>query len=276
MQIYRMKLSGRIGKLAAASVVALGVLSGCSDDEGIPYVERPPEELYNTALDALAAEDFELATQNFEEVDRQHPYSIWATKAQLMAAYVYYLDDEYDEAVIALERFIDLHPGSPDTAYAYYLRAISYYEQIVDVGRDQKITRLALDSLQETSRRFPGTVYARDAELKIDLTLDHLAGKEMEIGRFYQDRGELLAAINRYKVVLDQFQTTTHVPEALHRIVECYLTLGITDEAQTAGAVLGYNYPGSEWYADSYALLEGRSLAQSGEGWFSSLWSWAF
>ncbi|WP_425405970.1 outer membrane protein assembly factor BamD [Hwanghaeella sp.] len=271
-----MKLSGRFGITVAAGVLSLGLLAGCSDDEGIAYVERPPEELYNTALDALAAEDFELATQNFEEVDRQHPYSIWATKAQLMAAYVYYLDDEYDEAVIALERFIDLHPGSPDAAYAYYLRAISYYEQIVDVGRDQKITRLALDSLQEVARRFPGTAYARDAELKIDLTLDHLAGKEMEIGRFYQNRGELLAAINRYKVVIEQFQTTTHVPEALHRVVESYLMLGITDEAQTAGAVLGYNYPGSEWYAESFALLEGRSLAQSEEGWFSSLWSWAF
>lgn len=271
-----MKLSGRFGIAAAAGLMVLGMMTGCSDDEAIPYVERPPEELYNTALDALAAEDFEVATQNFEEVDRQHPYSIWATKAQLMAAYVYYLDDEYDEAVIALERFIDLHPGSPDAAYAYYLRAISYYEQIVDVGRDQKITRLALDALQEVARRFPGTAYSRDAELKIDLTLDHLAGKEMEIGRFYQNRGELLAAINRYKVVIDQYQTTTHVPEALHRVVECYLALGITDEAQTTGAVLGYNYPGSEWYADSFALLEGRSLAQSDEGWFSSLWSWAF
>jgi len=276
MQICRMKLSGRIATIAAAGLLSLGILSGCSDDESIPYVERPPEELYNTALDALAAEDFETATQNFEEVDRQHPYSIWATKAQLMAAYVYYLDDEYDEAVIALERFIDLHPGSPDAAYAYYLRGISYYEQIVDVGRDQKITRLALDSLQEVARRFPGTAYARDADLKIDLTLDHLAGKEMEIGRFYQNKGELLAAINRYKVVIEQFQTTTHVPEALHRVVECYLMLGITDEAQTTGAVLGYNYPGSEWYADSYSLLEGRALAQSDEGWFSSLWSWAF
>ena len=271
-----MKLSGRIATIAAAGLLSLGILSGCSDDESITDVERPPEELYNTALDALAAEDFETATQNFEEVDRQHPYSIWATKAQLMAAYVYYLDDEYDEAVIALERFIDLHPGSPDAAYAYYLRGISYYEQIVDVGRDQKITRLALDSLQEVARRFPGTAYARDADLKIDLTLDHLAGKEMEIGRFYQNKGELLAAINRYKVVIEQFQTTTHVPEALHRVVECYLMLGITDEAQTTGAVLGYNYPGSEWYADSYSLLEGRALAQSDEGWFSSLWSWAF
>lgn len=268
--------SGRSRFIVAASLIFMAFLAGCSDDETIAYVERPPEELYNEALDAMAAEDFLTATQTFEEVDRQHPYSIWATKAQLMAAYVYYLDDEYDEAVIALERFIDLHPGSTDAAYAYYLRAISYYEQIVDVGRDQKITRLALDSLQEVARRFPGTAYARDAELKVDLTLDHLAGKEMTIGRFYQNRGEMLAAINRYKIVIEQFQTTTHVPEALHRVVECYLMLGITDEAQTAGAILGYNYPGSEWYADSFSLLEGRALAQSDEGWLSSLWSWAF
>ncbi len=249
------------------------VLAACGGDEEIAYVERPPEELYNTALDSLAAEELELAVQNFEEVDRQHPYSIWATKAQLMAAYVYYLDDEYDDAIVALERFIDLHPGNPDTAYAYYLRAVSYYEQIVDVGRDQRITRLALDTLQEVARRFPDTTYGRDAELKVDLTLDHLAGKEMEIGRFYQNRSECLAAINRYSVVIRQYQTTTHVPEALHRVVECYLSLGITDEAQTAGAVLGHNYPGSEWYADSFALLEGRTLASTeGDSWLSSLW----
>lgn len=261
----------------ALCAVGLLFVAACSSDEEIAYVERPPEELYNTALDSLAAEEFETAVQNFEEVDRQHPYSIWATKAQLMSAYVYYLNDEYDDAIIALERFIDLHPGNPDTAYAYYLRGVSYYEQIVDVGRDQRITRLALESLQEVARRFPGTAYSRDAELKVDLTLDHLAGKEMEIGRFYQERSECLAAINRYNVVVKQFQTTTHVPEALHRIVECYLALGITDEAQTAGAVLGHNYPGSEWYSDTFTLLEGRTLASSeDEGWLSSLWSWAF
>ena len=258
-------------------LLTLFAVTACSGDDEITYVERPPEELYNTALDSLATEEFESAIQNFEEVDRQHPYSIWATKAQLMSAYVYYLNDDYDDAIVALERFIDLHPGNPDTAYAYYLRGVSYYEQIVDVGRDQRITRLALDTLQEVARRFPDTAYGRDAELKVDLTLDHLAGKEMEIGRFYQNRKECLAAINRYNVVIRQYQTTTHVPEALHRVVECYLALGITDEAQMAGAVLGHNYPGSEWYADSFTLLEGRALASSEDGsWLSSLWSWAF
>ncbi len=256
------------------ALLTAGLLSACADEE-IVYVERPVEEIYNTALDALESEDYAIAVQEFEEVDRQHPYSIWATKAQMMSAYVYYLNNKYDEAIIALERFIDLHPGNPDIPYAYYLRAISYYEQIVDIGRDQRITQLALDSLQESVRRFPDTVYARDASLKIDLTLDHLAGKEMEIGRFYQDRSEHLAAINRFRVVIEQFQTTTHVPEALHRVVESYSALGITEEAQTAAAVLGYNYPGSEWYAESFALIEGGSGPEQ-EGWFTSLWSSVF
>ncbi len=250
-------------------------LAGCSEDEP-EYVERPVEELYNEAVDALQAKDFETATRAFDEVDRQHPYSVWATKAQLMSAYAYYLDDEYDDAVIALERYIDLHPGDPDVAYAYYLRAISYYEQIVDIGRDQRITKLALNSLQEVIRRFPNTPYSRDSELKIDLALDHLAGKEVAIGRFYQSRDEHLAAINRFRVVIEQFQTTTHVPEALHRIVESYMALGITEEAQTAAAVLGHNFPGSEWYADTYALVEGKPRTAGEEGWLSSLWSWAF
>lgn len=264
-------------KRATYLILAIGILTlaGCSEDEPV-YVERPVEELYNEAVDALQVRDYEAATRAFDEVDRQHPYSVWATKAQLMSAYAYYLDDEYDDAVIALERYIDLHPGDPDVAYAYYLRAISYYEQIVDIGRDQRITKLALNSLQEVIRRFPNTPYSRDSELKIDLALDHLAGKEVAIGRFYQSRDEHLAAINRFRVVIEQFQTTTHVPEALHRIVESYMALGITEEAQTAAAVLGHNFPGSEWYADTYALVEGKPRTASEEGWLSSLWSWAF
>lgn len=260
---------------AVALVLAAAFATACSEEEAV-YIERPVEEIYNTALDALDAGNYEVAVQEFEEVDRQHPYSVWATKAQLMSAYVYYLNDSYDEAIIALERFIDLHPGNADIPYAYYLRGISYYEQIVDVGRDQRITQLALETLRETARRFPDSVYARDASLKIDLALDHLAGKEMEIGRFYQRRNEHLAAINRFRTVVEQFQTTTHVPEALHRIVESYYALGITQEAQAAAAVLGYNYPGSEWYADSYALVQGEERPEGEKGWFDSLWSSVF
>lgn len=272
----------RFTTVRCVAFCAILTLSACSGgDEEVPdYVERPVEQLYNEAVDAMEAEDYATARTAFEEVDRQHPYSIWATKAQLMAAYVYYLSSEYDDAIIALERFIDLHPGNPDAPYAYYLRGISYYEQIVDIGRDQKITRLALDSLQEVTRRFPETPYARDASLKVDLTLDHLAGKEMEIGRFYQKRGEHLAAINRFRAVVERYQTTTHVPEALHRIVESFASLGVMDEAQTTAAVLGHNFPGSDWYADSYALLDGKPNANTSENsWLSALeplWSWAF
>jgi outer membrane protein assembly factor BamD len=243
-------------------VAAALLLSGCglfgSDDE--EYVERPPEELYNIGYAYMQQEEYEQAAKAFDEVDRQHPYSPWATQAQLMAAYAHYLQDKYDDAVIALDRFIELHPGNKSVAYAYYLKALCYYEQIVDIGRDQKNTQLAFDSLNDVVNRFPNTAYARDAALKLDLARDHLAGKHMEVGRFYLERAQYLAAINRFRVVIEQYQTTTHVPESLHRLTECYLALGIKDEAQTAAAVLGYNYPGSAWYQDSYALLTAENL----------------
>jgi outer membrane protein assembly factor BamD len=225
------------------------------------------------ALDAMQAGDYDEAARLFDEVERQHPYSEWASKAQLMAAYAFYQKNSYDEAVNALDRFIELHPGSPDVAYAYYLKAISYYEQISDVGRDQKATSDALNALEELVRRFPDSKYSRDAQLKIDLALDHLAGKHMEIGRFYQDRSEYLAAINRFRTVIERYQTTTHVPEALHRLVESYLAMGIVDEAKSTAAVLGHNFPGSEWYIDSYALLTGENLSpEESEGsWISTL-----
>lgn len=263
--------------LALLMAGAMLILVACSEEEP-EYVERPVEELYNEAMDMLEVRNFEGAVNAFEEVDRQHPYSVWATKAQLMSAYVNYRADRYDEAIIALDRFIDLHPGNRDIAYAYYLRAVSYYEQIVDVGRDQKITRLALDALRDLLRRFPNTEYARDAQLKVDLTQDHLAGKEMSIGRFYQRRDEHLAAINRFRAVIRGYETTTHVPEALHRLVESYVALGIGDEAERTASVLGYNFPGSDWYANSYALIQdGRNLdAPEEDGWLSWTWSWIF
>jgi outer membrane protein assembly factor BamD len=258
--------------MAAAALLVLAV-TGCSSDEPPAYVERPVEELYNGAMDAMQAGNYAEAARLFDEVERQHPYSEWASKAQLMAAYAFYLRNSYDEAINALDRFIELHPGSPDVAYAYYLKAISYYEQISDVRRDQKMTREALLALEELVRRFPNSQYARDAQLKIDLALDHLAGKHMEIGRFYQSRSEFLAAINRFRTVIESYQTTTHTPEALHRLVECYLAMGIVDEAQSTAAVLGHNFPGSEWYIDSYALLTGVNLyPEESEGsWISNL-----
>jgi outer membrane protein assembly factor BamD len=242
---------------SAVAAAFLLALSACGSDNEEEYVERPVEELYNEGLDSLHAGENDDAAVFFDEVERQHPYSTWATRAQLMAAYAHYREARYDDALNAIDRFLSLHPGHQSAPYAYYLRALCYYEQIADVTRDQKNTELALGALGEVVRRYPGTSYARDAQLKIDLTHDHLAGKDMEIGRFYLRRGEYQAAINRFRSVIERYQTTTHVPEALHRLTEAYLALGIVDEAQTAAAVLGHNYQGSEWYADSYLLLTG-------------------
>lgn len=272
-----MRMPPAATRLLAALTLVFALAACGGGEEEVAYVERPVEVLYNTAMDALEREDYADAARAFEEVDRQHPYSLWATKAQLMSAYANYMEDRYDEAIVALERFIELHPGNEDTPYAYYLIGLSYYEQISDVGRDQKMTRLALTSLEEVIRRFPRTPYARDARLKVDLANDHLAGKEMEVGRFYQRRGENLAAINRFRTVIEQFQTTTHVPEALHRLVESYTALGVRDEAQAAAAVLGHNFPGSDWYADSYAIMGGDLAGAPPESsWFGRLWNWAF
>lgn len=256
-------------------LVAVILLAACAKDDK-PYVERPVDELYNEAMDRLKNDSFEAAGKGFDEVERQHPYSVWATKAQLMAAYAYYEASKYDDAIIAIERFVQLHPGSPDVGYAYYLKALSYYEQITDVARDQKMTQLALKSLQEVADRFPNTAYARDAKLKLDLTRDHLAGKEMNIGRYYLKSGQYLAAINRFRTVVDKFQTTSHVPEALHRLVECYTALGLVDEAKKSASVLGHNYPGSPWYEDSFSFVQSGEPASRDEekGWLGKIWPW--
>ncbi len=271
------KYSGYLKQLTLV-VAAMLALVACSSDEAPQYVERPVQDLYNQALADLNNEDYILAARGFDEVERQHPYSVWSTKAQLMSAFAYYQSNEYDQAILAAERFIELHPGNKDIAYAYYLVAISYYEQITGVERDQKVTRQALGALQNLVRRFPNTEYARDARLKIDLTRDHLAGKEMAIGRYYQTQQFLIGAINRYRLVVEQYQTTTHVPEALHRLTEAYLALGITQEAQTAAAVLGYNFPGSEWYQDSYALLDANYLKPEADedSWIVKAWKSVF
>jgi outer membrane protein assembly factor BamD len=242
---------------ALAFIAAILILGGCSGMDEEDYVERPVEELYNEAQDLLENGDAGRAGQAFEEVERQHPYSQWATRAQLMSAFAYYEANSYDEAIAAAERFIELHPGHQDVPYAYYLIGISYYERISDVGRDQKMTEEALAAFDELRRRFPNSQYARDAELKADLARDHLAGKEMAIGRYYLRRAQYVAAINRFRNVVERYQTTTHVAEALHRLTEAYLALGLQAEAQKNAAVLGYNFPGSEWYMDSYALLNG-------------------
>ncbi len=242
------------------SLAVLSVSACVSEDDTSGYVERPVDEIYNEAMKVLEQKFFNDAAKLFDEVERQHPYSAWATKAQLMAAYSYYQDNNYDDAIISLDRFIQLHPSNRDVAYAYYLKGLSYYEQISDVTRDQKMTRLALQTMGDLIARFPKSKYAKDAKLKVDLTYDHLAGKQMDIGRYYLRQKHYLAAINRFRRVVDEFQTTTHVPEALLRIIESYVALGLKEEARKTAAVLGYNFPGSEWYIDAYELVENTRI----------------
>lgn len=237
-------------------------LSACGGVQSVEniYIERPVEEIYNTAHEELALGNYILATQEFDEVERQHPYSLWARRAMVMAAYSYYLQNKYDEAIATARRFLALYPGNAQAPYAYYLIAISQYERISDVSRDQRITELALGALQEVIRRYPESDYARDATLKLDLARDNLAGKEMDVGRFYLDRREFGAAAGRFRNVIERYSRTSHVPEALHRLTEVYLSLGVKAEAQNAAAVLGYNYPNSEWYRYSYRILRQRDL----------------
>ncbi len=250
--------------LLAASVAAC---AGRGPNERQQFQEQPVEQLYNVASDLMASGRWTEAATAFEEVERQHPYSSWARRAMLMTAYSKYQSNKYDEAIEAAQRFISLHPGNDGAPYAYYLVAMCYFEQIMDVGRDQKTTEQALQALLEVTRRFPETEYARDARLKVDMTYDQLAGKEMEVGRFYQGRDQHLPAINRFKKVIDEpnFQRTSHTPEALHRLVECYLSIGMIEEAQKAAGVLGHNFPGSEWYERSYALMTERGVPIEGQ-----------
>jgi outer membrane protein assembly factor BamD len=261
------------GKLRVLLMVSLAaaMLAGCSlfdsDDatndlnkDAAQYQDRTIDDIYAAAWTQINKGNWDLAAAQFNEVDRQHPYSVWARRAQLMSAFCAYQANKYDEAVSTADDYISLHPGSQEVAYAFYLKAISLYEQIVDVGRDQSKTEGALVALQDVVQRFPDTEYARDATLKIDLTEDHLAGKEMEVGRYYLTRGDYIGAINRFRVVIDQYQTTPQIAEALERLTESYYSLGLDSEAQTAAAVLGANYPGTVWYQDSYNILKGRNL----------------
>jgi outer membrane protein assembly factor BamD len=261
----------------AAPLVAIAAalaLSGCSMFGGgggtsgvdAAYVARDVESLYMAAKDRLDRGDTQTAAALFDEVERQHPYSPWARRAQLMSAFTYYVRKDYNEAIQSAQRFLSIHPGNKDAPYAYYLIALSYYEQISDVQRDQKITQQALTALQEVQRRYSGTTYAADARLKIDLVNDHLAGKEMEIGRHYEDSGNWLAAQLRFQNVVERYQTTSHAPEALFRLIETNLALGIPQEAQKYAAVLGANYPGSDWYQKGFDLMRRHApeLARAG------------
>ncbi len=248
--------------LASTMLASTMLLGGCAafggggDGADTAYVARDVETLYSEAKRRLERGNTIVAAALFDEVERQHPYSPWARRAQLMSAFSYYSARDYNKAIASSQRFLSIHPGNKDAPYAYYLIALSYYEQISDVARDQKITEQALLALTEVNRRFPTTQYAADARLKLDLVNDHLAGKEMEIGRYYQRSGRWLAAQIRFQNVVDEYQTTSHAPEALYRLTESSLALGIPAEATKYAAVLGANYPGSKWYDKAYELIQ--------------------
>lgn len=244
--------------LLASSALMMAAACDSDEDDTLTVKNEPAEVLYNNAKATLAAGKFKVASEEFEEVERQHPYSEWAPRAEVMAAFSAYKAAQYDDAIQIAERFVRIHPTHPSAAYAYYLKALCYYIQITDVGRDQDMTDKARAALSEVIKRFPDSEYAQDAKLKLDLTYDHLAGKEMEIGRYYLKQKEYVAAINRFRAVVEEYQTTTHVPEALHRLVEAYLRLGVVKEAKKYAAVLGHNYPGSEWYRFSYEMMKGN------------------
>ncbi|MGB0439327.1 MAG: outer membrane protein assembly factor BamD [Paracoccaceae bacterium] len=267
---------------AFAALASVSLLAACDDGSrtpgkgpgGVPMENFTAEQIFERGEFELSRKKPDDAAFYFSEVERLYPYSDWAKRALIMQAYSYHLERDYEASRSAAQRFVDFYPADEDAAYAAYLLALSYYDQIEEVGRDQGLTFQALQSLRGVIERYPDSEYARSSILKFDLAFDHLAGKEMEIGRYYLRRKHFGAAINRFRVVVEDFQTTTHTAEALHRLVEAYLSLGLLDEAQTAGAILGYNYQASDWYAESFALLDdqGLSAEAQGENWLAQIY----
>lgn len=258
------------------AVLCVAVLAACGNRAREAAVEdMTAEQIFRLAESELESRPRgDQASRYFAEVERLYPYSEWAKRALIMQAFAQHKRKNYEEARGAAQRFLDLYPGDEDAAYAQYLLAISYYDQIDEIGRDQGLTFQALQALRVVIEQYPNSEYARSAILKFDLAFDHLAAKEMEVGRYYLRGGHYPAAINRFRVVVEQFQTTTHTAEALHRLVESYLALGLTDEAQTAGAILGHNYQSSPFYDDSFRLLTGRGLnpEAKGQGWLRQVY----
>ena len=246
-------------RVILVAVAATALVACNSDRKELEYKEQSVYEIYSKAVSYVDNGRFTDAGKYFDEVERQHPYSVWSTKAMLMSAYAYYRADQYDEAITRLDRFIQVHPGNRDIAYAYYLKALCAYERIADIRRDQDQTTKALNALEDVVSRFPDSSYGRDARLKTDLVRDHLAGREMAIGRFYLNNRQFLASINRFKMVVDQYGSTSHVPEALYRLTEAFTALGLNTEAHKTAAVLGFNFPSTDWYRDAYALAGGAN-----------------
>lgn len=261
MRVGPFMTARKTGSLAVTLGFSMAFLVACGDHAPTRDLEGyPADEIYARAEYEITQKDYDDAAQYFAEVERLYPYSDWAKRALIMQAFSYHRARDYENARVSAQRFLDFYPADEDAAYAQYLLALSYYDQIDDVGRDQGLTFQALQALRVVIERYPDTEYARSAILKFDLAFDHLAAKEMEIGRYYLKHKHYTAAANRFRVVVEQFQTTQHTAEALHRLVESYLSLGLVEEAQTAGAILGHNYRSTEWYADSYKLLTGHGL----------------
>ncbi len=260
----------RASALLGVALIA-STLAGCANDKDVLPPDEPAEKIYNEGLTLMRKGDLDAAAKRFEDLDRTHPYSEWARKALLMDTYVYYEAGKYDEAIASGKRYLALHPGSADAPYASYLVASAYFDGIPDITRDQRRTRQALDALDEVIRKYPNTEYAAGAKRKVEVARDQLAGKEMMVGRYYLEQRNYTGAINRFKVVVTQYQTTRQTEEALFRLTESYMALGIVSEAQTAAAVLGYNYPDSPWYKDAYKLVQaGGSVPQENKAsWIS-------
>lgn len=273
-----MKLAQLAARFAVvcALLLLLAPLGACTSDKDIQLPDDPPDKLYNEGLYLLQnKKDPRAAAKKFEEVDRQHPYSDWARKALIMQAFAYYEAREYDDSISAAKRYVTLHPGSGDAAYAQFLIASSYFEEIPDISRDQGRTEQAMQALEEVARKYPTTEYATSAKKKLEVARDQLAGKEMLVGRWYLDKKDYTGAINRFKTVVTRYQTTRHVEEALMRLTESYMALGIVPEAQTAAAVLGHNFPESPWYKDAYNLVRsgGAEPSENKDSWLSRLFS---
>ena len=266
----------KVSRSAALLLACAGILplAGCAHGNrskpDTAYVARDVSSLYQAAQRLMNQQDYEDAAKLFDEVVRQHPYSVWARHAQIMSAFNYYLAKKYPDAISSAQGYLTIHPGSDEAPYAQYLVAMSYYQQVPEVFLDQSVTQNASDAFNELIRRYPDSRYAADARLKLDLLNDHLGGKEMDIGRYYERSGQWLAATYHFRTVVDNYQTTSHAPEALERLVECYLALGIPDEAWKAGAVLGKNYPGTYWYRQSLRLLRAEQSHTGGRAFETS------
>ncbi|MBI1309312.1 MAG: outer membrane protein assembly factor BamD [Proteobacteria bacterium] len=258
-----MKSGASKNKIALALLPLLLAACGTAKEEG--DLTGTVSSLYNDGLTQVQGKKYAKAVHTFDELERQYPYSGWATRGQILSAYAQMQNGDYEESIVTIDRFIKMHPGHPNLDYMYYLKGLNHFERLKDVARDQGQTHDALDAFQEVVNRFPDSIYARDSRLKITLCIDHLAGKEMVVGRYYEGQKQYLSAINRFRAVVKDYQTSTQTPEALYRMTESYLALGVTDEATRAAAILGYNYPGSDWYKKAYHLLTQAHLAPAGQ-----------